>query len=357
MKSWLIVATLLIPAKALAGSVAHPAPAVFDEGARAELLKQIEAARAVFLPDQQPPAEITLRYGPRLGHIKDSATAAANAGALAQATKDFEGWKTVLLHELHGQAARHTAEPYPVFEARKLQEVQIVSSLRQQIAARAVEQQLAAAVTASLRSPDAAAWDRHFDGSTGAGASAPASDGAVRADIPTGPARYDKIRRLLLSQGVSAQVVDLAIAEGIRQKVDPMIVLSVIDQESNFRKTAYNKGSGCVGLMQLAPDTAADMGVRGNLFDPAANIKAGVKYLNWIANSFFRMNLDLSDISRVPADKLKMILASYNWGIGNVQRVVRKHGADALDRVAPRETRNYIAEIPGRVRDWFAALW
>ena len=81
-----------------------------------------------------------------------------------------------------------------------------------------------------------------------------------------------------------------------------------------------------------------------------------MKYLNWIANSFFKMNLDMSDLSRVPAEKLKMVLASYNWGIGNVRRVVRKYGVEALDRVAPKETRNYIKEIPSRIYDWFASF-
>ena len=98
------------------------------------------------------------------------------------------------------------------------------------------------------------------------------------------------------------------------------------------------------------------MGVRGTLYDPAANIKAGTKYLNWIANSFFKMGQDLSDMSKVPADKLKMILASYNWGVGNVRKTIRKHGVAALYCVAPKETRNYIAEIPSRIYNWFASF-
>jgi soluble lytic murein transglycosylase-like protein len=185
------------------------------------------------------------------------------------------------------------------------------------------------------------------------------TDGAVRADMPGAgdPARYDKIRALLLSKGVDKRVIDAAIAEGLKRNVDPMLVLSVIDQESNFKRTAYNRGSGCTGLMQLDPATAADMGVHGNLYDINANIKAGVKYIDWIANKFFKMNQDLSNMAKIPADKLKMILASYNWGIGNVQKTVRKHGVAALDRVAPKETRNYIAEIPGRIRGWFASLY
>jgi soluble lytic murein transglycosylase-like protein len=126
---------------------------------------------------------------------------------------------------------------------------------------------------------------------------------------------------------------------------------------------AHNRGSGCRGLMQLAPATAEDIGVRGAvanpglLYDVNTNIRAGVRYLNWIANSFFRMNQDLSDVSRVPRERLNQILASYNWGIGNVRNVVRRYGAAALERVAPRETRDYISEIPGRIRSWVGSFF
>lgn len=178
-----------------------------------------------------------------------------------------------------------------------------------------------------------------------------------------GAAALDDLRRRLLARGISAQIIDTAIAEGRRQRVDPIIVLSVIEQESTWNRQAHNRGSGCRGLMQLAPATAEDMGVRGAvanpgmLYDVATNIRAGTRYLNWIANSFFRMNQDLSDVSRVPRERLNQILASYNWGIGNVQRVVRRYGAAALERVAPRETRDYISEIPGRITSWVGSFF
>lgn len=173
----------------------------------------------------------------------------------------------------------------------------------------------------------------------------------------------DALRARLLQRGISAQIIDTAIAEGRRQGVDPVIVLSVIEQESSWNRMAHNRGSGCRGLMQLAPATAEDMGVRGATQDPSllynvnTNIRAGVRYINWIANSFFRMNLDLSDVSRVPREKLNQVLASYNWGIGNVQRIVRRHGAAALERLAPAETRDYISEIPGRISAWVRSFF
>lgn len=353
MKTWMLLAALaLAPLSASAAAV--------NAGARAELTKQIEAARTALLPQTEPLPQVTVRFQPRLNDIKAAAAAAKTPAELEKARKDFGDWKTVVVAQLYGESGgKASGASLETFSAQKAAEMNFVAAMRQQLSAQRVESQVAAVRAASLK-PEAS-WSGVFDNSQTAPGSfaATANDGAVLAESPlpaSDPRRYDKIRSLLLSQGVSPKIIDTAIAEGRRQKVDPMIVLSVINQESNFRKNAYNKGSGCTGLMQLDAATAADMGVHGSLYDPAANIKAGTKYLNWIANSFFKMGQDLSDMSKVPAEKLKMILASYNWGIGNVSRVVRKYGAEALDRVAPKETRNYIAEIPSRIYNWFASF-
>lgn len=355
MKTYLLLAAMLLAP--LGASAQVPV----NENARAELVKEIEATRTALLPQTEPLPQVTVRFAPRLDDVKAAAVAAKAPAQLEKAKKDFADWKAVVLRHLYGEAPRSVAgaRSFEKFSAAKASEIAFTMALRQQLSAQRLEAQVGAVRAAALK-PETS-WSDVFDNSKAAPGSfaALSNDGAVLAEAPlpaNDPRRYDKIRSLLLSQGVSPKIIDTAIAEGRRQKVDPMIVLSVINQESNFRKNAYNKGSGCTGLMQLDPDTAADMGVRGNLYDPAANIKAGTKYLNWIANSFFKMNLDMSDLSKVPAEKLKMVLASYNWGIGNVRRVVNKYGVAALDRVAPKETRNYIAEIPSRIYNWFASF-
>ena len=350
MKTWMLLA---MAALAPLSVCAQPMALIqANESSRGELLKDIEAARVTLLPQAEPLPQVTVRFQPRLDDIKESITSAKTPAELIKAQKDFGDWKAAVLHQLHAEAGSTPlgTVSYETFSAQKISEMNFVVGLRQRLAEESVRNEEAAL------SRKSGSWSGVFDN---ASAQSGGADGAVRAPAPLAandPARYAKIRALLLSKGVSPKIVDTAIAEGIRQKVDPMIVLSVINQESNFKKNAYNSGSGCTGLMQLDPATAADMGVHGNLFDPVANIKAGVKYMNWIANSFFKMNLDMSDLSKVPAEKLKMVLASYNWGIGNVQRIVKKYGTAGLDRVAPKETRNYIAEIPSRIYSWFASL-
>lgn len=359
MKTWVVLAAAMLPIGTGAWAVTGVRGPV-DEASRIQAIGQIEASRAALLPQTQPPPQVTLRYQPRLDQIKGAVSAARTAEELAKARKDFDDWKQALLRELYSDRGPAPGTSFPAFSAARNGEIDFVLAVRQQIAAQRTADQLRAATSIVRAAATDSPWTRFFDnaGETGR-LVAREADGAVRAPAPLAendPARYDKVRALLLSQGVSPQIVDIAIAEGRRQKVDPMIVLSVIDQESRFRRGAHNKGSGCVGLMQLAPDTAADMGARGNLFDPRTNIRAGVKYLEWIANSFFKMNLDMSNLSRIPEEKLKVVLAAYNWGIGNVRRVVRRYGPPALERVAPKETRDYIAEIPQRISAWFASF-
>ncbi|MBI4061966.1 MAG: lytic transglycosylase domain-containing protein [Elusimicrobia bacterium] len=342
----LIAALALASGSAFAresGAVAEP---------RAELIAEIEANRIALLPRSEPPSPIALRHQPRLDDIKAAVASASSPSELVQAREDFVAWRGLVLRELHGENQRLIpgAESFAEFSARRVDEAEFVAALRQQLAARRVEAE-AGRYSGGVDAP----WARRFDGQA-----PPREDGAVPAGAPRAagdPARYDKIRALLLSRGVSRRIIDVAVAEGIRRKVDPLLVFSVIHQESNFRTNAYNAGSGCVGLMQLDRATAADMGARGDLYDAETNIRAGVKYLDWIANSFFKMGLDMSDFARIPAEKLAVVLASYNWGVGNVQRSLRRHGAAALEFAAPRETRDYIAEIPRRIGGWFASIW
>ncbi|MCV5916911.1 lytic transglycosylase domain-containing protein, partial [Escherichia coli] len=70
--------------------------------------------------------------------------------------------------------------------------------------------------------------------------------------------------------------------------------------------------------------TARDMGLRGNdVFDPEKAAQAAAKYLSRL------LQANGGDLSKA--------LASYNWGIGNVQ----KHGMALM----PQETRNYIPKV------------
>jgi Transglycosylase SLT domain len=106
-----------------------------------------------------------------------------------------------------------------------------------------------------------------------------------------------------------------------RNKVDAELVLSVIRAESAFRTNAVS-AKGAQGLMQLMPQTAAQLGVRDAL-DPAANVEGGTRYLRQLLD---RYNNDLSKA-----------LAAYNAGPGPVDQY---HGVPPYS-----ETRAYLAKV------------
>lgn len=83
-------------------------------------------------------------------------------------------------------------------------------------------------------------------------------------------------------------------------------------------------GAGAQGLFQLMPGTAKDLGLKGNdVFDPVKSADAAARYLGMLL--------------RRSGGDLGKALASYNWGMGNVE----KYGMSML----PQETRDYIPKV------------
>lgn len=111
-------------------------------------------------------------------------------------------------------------------------------------------------------------------------------------------------------------------------QVDPAVIESVIEAESSFRGDAVSP-KGAVGLMQVMPDTARELG-----FNPGhwqQNIEAGTVYLGLLLRRY-----------RHRPDGIQLALAAYNAGPGNVAKY---RGIPPF-----RETRTYVKRVMSRYR-------
>jgi soluble lytic murein transglycosylase-like protein len=105
----------------------------------------------------------------------------------------------------------------------------------------------------------------------------------------------------------SAAISDLVEQSARAHNVDPLLVRSIIQVESNYNTYAVSP-KGAEGLMQLTPPTARMLGVN-NSFDPGENIEAGVKYLKSLQNLYKDDRLALAAYNAGPGavDKYKWI--------------------------------------------------
>lgn len=119
----------------------------------------------------------------------------------------------------------------------------------------------------------------------------------------------------------AARFDDIVVSHAQRHSLRPELVRAVIQVESGYNPLATSP-KGAMGLMQLMPATARELGVR-NPYDPEDNIRGGTAYL--------RQLLDRYDGNE------QLALAAYNAGSGAVDR----YGS-----VPPyRETRDYVRKV------------
>jgi len=115
---------------------------------------------------------------------------------------------------------------------------------------------------------------------------------------------------------------DALIKEAARRyRIEPGLIRSVMQTESAFNAVAVSS-AGAMGLMQLMPDLALELGVT-DPFDPRENVMAGARHLRRLLDAH--------------GGDVTLALASYNAGEGTVAR---------FGAVPPYpETQNYVQRV------------
>lgn len=119
----------------------------------------------------------------------------------------------------------------------------------------------------------------------------------------------------------NSTVNEIIAAASAKYGISEDLIKAVIKTESNYNPNAVST-KGAMGLMQLMPDTAADLGVN-NAFDVTENIEGGTRYLSQLLKKY--------------GNDLDSALAAYNAGPSNVDR---------YKGIPPfKETQNYVQNI------------
>ncbi len=120
----------------------------------------------------------------------------------------------------------------------------------------------------------------------------------------------------------------------IENGLDWRLLLEQAYRESRLDPLAVGKAND-MGLLQILPATwdewAPKVGVF-DPFDPESNLRVAAAYLVWIRNQ----------LARLGRSEDYWMLVAYNWGIGNVVRLLKSGGVWAQ---VPAERQAYANDI------------
>jgi soluble lytic murein transglycosylase len=134
---------------------------------------------------------------------------------------------------------------------------------------------------------------------------------------------------------------DLLSAEAQERNLDPLLLASLIRQESLFEPSAESS-AGARGLGQVMPTTGSQLArhlgmedyVADDLYRPSVSVKLGAYYLTTLLQVF--------------DDRILVALAAYNGGPGNAQRWLDAAAGDLdlfVETITAEESRRFLRRV------------
>lgn len=105
----------------------------------------------------------------------------------------------------------------------------------------------------------------------------------------------------------------LILREARLNDLDPRLIKAVIAAESGFNPLARSP-AGARGLMQVMPATARGLKMKGSLYDPQTNVRAGAAYLRYLHGAAYRRYHLSGSYAKAPYWVEKRVVAAYNAG-------------------------------------------
>ncbi len=130
------------------------------------------------------------------------------------------------------------------------------------------------------------------------------------------------------SQGRSIHGGSGSATAGVQSAATAGLLHQMIMAESGGNLNALS-AKGAMGPLQFMPGTAAQYGLK-NPNDLGQSISAWKAYMTHLLEIY--------------AGDIRKAVAAYNWGEGNLNNDIAKHGA-AWEQYLPRETRGYLAKV------------
>jgi soluble lytic murein transglycosylase len=150
------------------------------------------------------------------------------------------------------------------------------------------------------------------------------------------------VARIAGRQGIALPRLGWPVPFRPQGDVDVPLLLGLMRQESSF-DPAVVSAAGAVGLMQLMPDTARQVGgTVAELTDAAANMRLGIKYFQGLLAQF--------------GGQAPYAVAAYNAGPHRVHAWISANGdglatgrnddmIDWIEQIPFAETRNYVQRV------------